>query len=126
MDQEMNDILQDAYRPGTKQNLRVQFNTYFAFCDRYNLVYAPAHWKQLTRFAVYLHKYKKLKPDTIANYVAAVRSLHGLMELPVPDTSGFLHQLVLKGIKARNKIPTRKVRPMDPFIFRLIRPHVNM
>lgn len=122
----MDELIKDGYRPGTKKNLRSQINNYYEFCDKYKLQAFPASSKQLSRFAVFLHLFKKLKPGTIANCIAAVRSVHGLCELPVPDTSVYLHQAVVRGLKARNKNPVKKATPIDPYIFRAIKPFVNM
>lgn len=125
LEDEMWNLVFEGYRPGTLKNLKTQIRSYYEFCERYSLQELPASDKQLTSFAVFLHKFKHLKPNTICNYLAGVRSLHGIMELQVPE-SGYLFRAVIKGIKARNKVPTRKARPIDPFIFRAIRPFVNM
>lgn len=87
--------------------------------------YAPVEDKQITRFAVYLHTVKKLSPGTIENNISSVRTLHGLLELKIPDVSGYLHHAMIRGIKARNKKPVKKATPMDPSVFRLIKPFVD-
>lgn len=125
LDEEIDLLIRDGYRPGTRKNLQSQINNYYDFCDKYRLRPFPANDIQMTRFAVFLHKNKQLKPNTINNHIAAVRTMHGLCELVVPDTSGFLHQAVIRGMKARNIIPTKKATLIQPDIFRMIKPFVN-
>lgn len=66
-----------------------------------------------------------MNPDTVNNHIAAVRTLHGLLELPVPDISGHVHQAVMRGLKARHKLPKKKAMPIDPEVFERIKPFVN-
>lgn len=121
----MEHIISEGFRPGTKRNLKSQLNNYYQFCESFHLTPVPANTTQLSRFAVYLHKFKLLKPTSIDNNVTAVRTLHGLLELPVPETSTYIHQAVIRGLKARNKVPVKKATPMDPEVFKLILPFVN-
>lgn len=126
LDAEVAQLINDSHRPGTKQNLRSQINNYMEFCDRYRFMCVPADGKQVTRFAAYLHAVKNLNPRTIDNNVTAVRTLHGLLGFPAPDTSNYIHQAVRRGLRARNKKPVKKATPINPEIFRMIRPFVNM
>lgn len=119
-------MVSDGYRPGTKKNLRTQLSSYYTFCDTYNLNLVPATSRQLTRFAVYLFMVKKLAPDSVSNYVSAVRTLHSLCEIPVPDPDDFVHKAVLKGMKARFKKPARQAQPIDPVIFKALAPVVRI
>lgn len=110
----------EASREGTRQNLKTQVSSYYEFCKTFRLNPLPADGKQLTRFAVFLHKFKNLKPDTISNYISAVRTLHGLAELQMPDTDGIVHQKVLKGIRSRNKQPRKQAEAITPEILSAI------
>lgn len=125
LDAELEELLMDSLRPGTRANIRSHLNNYREFCNRYNLQLVPADSRQVTRFAVYLHVVKQLKPATISNHIASVKAMHGLLELQIPDLDNYIHKMVLRGIKARNKQPVKKATPMDPHVFRLIKPHVN-
>lgn len=125
LDQEIDALLKDGTRPGTLKNLQTQFRTYYEFCDRFNMQYAPAAQQQITRYAVYLHRCRGLAPDTIANYVSAVRTLHELLEIKPPETSGYVHQTVFKGIRARHKKPRKQASAIDPWVFKRIAPFVN-
>lgn len=115
----MERLLQDAHRPGTHNNLKTQVSIYYKFCDTYNLEALPADTQQLTRFAVYLHM-RKLKPETINNYLSGVRTLHGLAGLRVPQTESLIHQMVLKGIRSRNKIPKKQAEAITPQVLKMI------
>lgn len=125
LDEEVDMVIRDSYRPGTRKNLRSQLNNYYEFCDRFGLQEVPADVNQMNRFAVYLFVNKKLKPSTINNNLAAVRTLHGLMNVTMPAEATFLHQAVLRGLKARHSQPVRRATPMDPDVFRLVKPVVN-
>lgn len=125
LDQQIDELIRDGYRPGTKKNLRSQLNNYYEFCQKYRLEAVPADSRQVTRFAVFLHSQKGLNPRSINNNVAAVRTLHGLLEETIPEVSGYVHQAVLRGLKARHSAPVKKATPIDPFVFRLIKPFVN-
>lgn len=98
---------------------------YYQFCDRFHLQYFPASTTQITRFAVYLFGVQGLTPETITNYVSAVRTIHGILELEVPNMSNVVFQAVIKGMKARLKRAPRQAQPIDPFIFKQIAKHVN-
>lgn len=117
--------MQESQRPGTRNNLKSQVSCYYNFCDKYHLNDLPADSKQLTRFAVYLHSEKNLKPDTISNYLSGVKTLHGLMELPIPETDGWIHKAVFKGMKSRNKQPRRQAEAITPQILKLISQQVD-
>lgn len=111
LDRELEKLVQESQRPGTRNNLKSQVSSYYDFCDRYKLNYLPAEGKQLTRFAVYL---------------SGIRTLHGLMELPVPQTDGLVHQAVLKGIKSRNKNPRKQAEAITPQVLKLIFRQVDL
>lgn len=125
LDAEIDELVRDSYRPGTRKNLRSQLSTYYKFCELYNLQRVPASELQLTRFAVYLFKIKRLTPQTISNYVSAVRTLHGLCGLELPKVDNVLHKAVLKGMKYRLKRPVKQAQPIDPIIFKTLAPHVQ-
>lgn len=115
----------EAYRPGTKRNLKTQVNAYYEFCEVYGLKEFTTDRRQLTRFAVYLHKHKGLKLDTINNYLAGVRTLYALMEMLAPPTDTYLHKTVLRGIKARNKTPRKQAEAITPQALKAIYHHVD-
>lgn len=116
----MDVLLKEGNRPGTLKNLQTQFRSYYEFCDKYAVQTVPASAHQVTRYAIYLHLIKKLAPDTINNYVSAVRTLHELCEVSAPDMTGYLHHTVMKGIKSRHKKPTKQATPINPWIFQRI------
>lgn len=124
LDEEMEFLIREAHRPGTRSNLRTQVSTYYEFCDIYNLPNLPADMKQITRFAVYLHL-KKLKPETINNYLSGVRTLHALADLPYPNTESLIHRMVLKGIKSQNKNPRKQAEAITPQVLKLISQQVQ-
>lgn len=120
LDAEMDALIQEAHRPGTRSNLRTQVSAYYQFCNIYKLNYLPANNLQLTRFAVFLHLHRNLKPDTINNYISGVRTLHGLAGFVLPKDDGIIHGTVLKGIKNRNKTPRKQAEAITPQILKLI------
>lgn len=124
LDAEADALVMDGYRPGTRKNLSTQAQAYYQFCDKYKLSPFPASAQQLLRFVTFLYLSKKLKPDTICNYVAGVRTLHELMEI-TPPTHTYLMKTVVKGMKARNCRPRKQAAPIDPEIFKRILPWVN-
>lgn len=117
-------LLLDGYRPGTRKNLSTQAQSYYEFCNRYSLAPFPASTQQLNRYVTYLYLFKQLHSDSIANYISGVRTLHELAELPAPSSS-LVTRLLLKGIKARNKVPRRQATPMDPELFLKLLPFVQ-
>lgn len=123
---EVDHLVKESYRPGTRRNLKTQANTYYQFCAFYDLKPLPASDRQLIRFAVYLHVFKQLLPDTIDNYLSGVRTLHGLAGVRIPAVDNFVLKAVLKGMKYRNKRTTRKAAAIDPDVFRMLLPHVDL
>lgn len=121
----MEQLIKEASRPGTRQNLKMQVNAYYEFCLKYHLRPLPAEGRQLTRFAVFLHLFKHLKPDTINNYLSGVRTLHGLAEMPIPKTDDYIHQTVLKGIRTRNKQPKKQAEAITPHVLKMISQQVD-
>lgn len=115
----------EANRPGTRSNLKTQVSAYYTFCELYGLNEFTTDRRQLTRFAVYLHKIKNLKPDTINNYLAGVKTLYALKECPLPQQESYIHKNVLKGIKSRNKTPRRKAEAITPNTLKLISEQVD-
>lgn len=124
LDAEADALVAEGYRPGTKKNLSTQAQTYYQFCDKYKLNPFPATSRQLLRFVTFLHVHKHLKPDTIGNYIAGVRTLHELLEITPPSHS-YVLKTIIKGLKARDKVPCRQAAPIDPDIFCKLYPHVN-
>lgn len=125
IDDEVEKLLQEANRKGTQQNFKTQISAYYMFCEKFSFQELPADSRQITRFAVYLHLYKQLKPETIANYVSAVRTLHGLLEMPIPQTDTVVHKMVMKGIKTRNKKPKCQAEAITPKVLKMISKHID-
>lgn len=126
LDLEVERLILNGSRPGTKKNLKSQVSTYYRFCELYHLRYLPADEKQITRFAAYLSTYKNLKPDTINNYLSGVRTLHCIAEMPVPKTDGWLTKAVLKGIKSDHIHPKKQAEAITPHTLKLISMHVQL
>lgn len=116
----MEKLICEAYRPGTKQNLKTQISVYYTFCEKFGLQELPADGKQLARFAVYLYKYIGLKPESINNYLSGVKTLHGLLEIPLTSVDNIFHQAIMKGIKSNNKRPKRQAEAITPQILKII------
>lgn len=125
LDREINNLVRDSYRPGTRRNIKTHLRSYYEFCDKLHLQYFPASTTQLTRFAVYLFSCKNLVPETITNYISTIRTIHGLQELPIPDSSDIIITAALKGMKARLKRMPKQAQAIDPLTFKLLAPHVN-
>lgn len=121
----MEDLMKEAHRPGTQNNLKTQVIAYYEFCDTFGLRHLPADNLQLTRFAVYLHLNRKLKPNSINNYISGVRTLHGLAGYTVPCTDDLVHKTVLKGIRNRNKKPTKQAEAITPQVLKMLFPQVD-
>lgn len=120
----MDGLVLDGYRPGTRKNLSTQAQSYYEFCHRYSLEPFPAKQQQIIRYAAYLFLVKGLKSETIANYIAGVRTLHWLVGLTPPEGAYLLKQL-LKGVKARDKRPKVQALPLEPSIFLKLLPSVK-
>lgn len=120
LDEELELLMQEAYRPGTQSNLKTQVSAYYDFCDTFHLRYLPADNLQLTRFAVHLHLNRNLKPDTINNYISGVRTLHGLAGFKISCVDDLAHQLVIKGIKNRNKQPRKQAEAITPQVLKML------
>ena len=116
-----------GYQPGTAKNLRTYINRYLDFCLEYNLSQVPANGKQLCRFVQFLADSPTISAiETINNYLGGVKTFHRLLNLPPPDTSEFLFNLTIRGLKLTLVRPIHQVEPMTPEIIQKMFAHVDL
>ena len=72
-----------AIKNSTKKNLVTHLNAYIKFCDQYLLRYFPTDNQQICRFGQHLAK-TLTSPDSIGNYMSAIRTFHAILALQYP------------------------------------------
>lgn len=85
----------------------------------------PASALQMNRYAVYLFKMQQLSAASISNYLSAVRTLHQIAGVTVPEQNS-LQSKIIKGIRNRQKRPVWQAVAITPDMLRAISKIVDM
>ena len=99
----------------TKKNLMTQLTAYQRFCDKYNLQYFPADNKQICRFGQHLASTFR-SPDSIGNYLSAVRTFMALLGMPIPSPAEKEMQMFIQGLKRMMDHEVKQAAPITPEI----------
>ena len=109
-----------AYAQGTVDNLWVQWNLYFNFCDFFEYSCLPAQTNTLVLYIEFL--VLKLKsPKSVANYFSGVRKLHELLKSSTKSFEEAEVGLALRGVVNRAQHIPSPAKPMSPDILLAIK-----
>ena len=86
-----------AYAEGTKQNMKIQWESFLMFCIYFGFKYLPANTETLSLYAQFLSRSFK-STQSIKNYLSGVKTMHHLLGYPVDHINSFLINLSIKGI----------------------------
>ena len=104
-----------AYASGSIRNLKLQWETFLLFCEKFSLVPFPVEPTTLTLFAQFLARSFK-SVSSIQNYVNGVRVLHSLTHTHFPSDQLWEYKLVLKGIEKQLNHTVKRALPVTPAI----------
>ena len=115
----------NAFASGTSKNFKSQWNTYFAFCNYYNLQPLPCSGHNMCRYITLLshslHSYQSVK-----NYVHGVRTLHKAYSLDCSFLDSFNVKLVLLSAKKRLGCTPLTKLPITPSILLKVKSLMNL
>lgn len=86
-----------AFAEGTKNNLKVQWESFLLFCMYFGLKYLPASTETLSLYAQFLSRTFK-STQSIRNYLSGIKTMHYLLGFSVDHINNFLINLGLRGI----------------------------
>ncbi len=89
---------QAAFAQGTMNNLQIQWNSYFSFCQRFKFVSIPATSQTICLYIQHLANVLK-SPDSVRNYLNGVKVLHLLSDASTVAFQSFEVKLTLKGMR---------------------------
>ena len=107
-----------CYATNTKKAYNVHRRAYIAFCNSVGAKPVPADTKLLCRYAVHLAR--KLKFNSIKQYLNIVRLLHLEMGLPNPCIDNFHLSATLRGIKRHLGDAVIRKEPITPDMLKSI------
>lgn len=114
---EVKSTMRHAYAEGSFNNLRIQWKSYFIFCEYFSLPALPARVDILCTYARFLGRSFK-SVSSIRNYLSAIKVLHTILELDYP-TAELIHlRLLLRGLARENPHVPKKALPITPEILR--------
>ena len=102
-----------SFKNSTKKNLLTQLSAYQKFCDKYQLPYFPADNKHICRFGQHLAQTFK-SPDSVGNYLSAVRTFMALMGFPIPNPQEKRMQMFIQGLKRYMDHEVKQAAPITP------------
>lgn len=108
-------IQANAYAPGTRRNLRSQWNSFKHFCDQFTLVHLPASPQTLSAYASFLSR-RTSSFNYILNHLNAVRLLHLYKGFSTESFNSFALNLTKKGLKRMLGTSSRQKHPITPDI----------
>ena len=115
----------NVFASGTSKNFKSQWNTYFAFCNYYNLQPLPCSGHNMCRYITLLshslHSYQSVK-----NYVHGVRTLHKAYSLDCSFLDSFNVKLVLLSAKKRLGCTPLTKLPITPSILLKVKSLMNL
>lgn len=113
-----------AYAQGTTANLRTQCRSFLLFCIYFSLVPFPAHCNTICLYVQFLARSFK-SVSAIKNYVAGVKFLHLILDLPFVALSNFQLKLVIRGLTRLKCYTPKQALPITPFILQKMHPHLH-
>ena len=100
-----------AFRPGTVSNHKSQFLLYIRFCQHYRLQDIDPTNDTVCMYATYLSK-RFVSPQSVCNYMSAVRLLHKYLAIPAPALDSFDLKLTIRAIKLSMRHTPSQRRPL--------------
>lgn len=90
-----------AYAPGSRRNLKLQWESFLLFCNYFKFTHLPASTETLQLYAQFLSRSFK-STHSIRNYINGIKTMHLLLGYPVDHMNKFILNLSLKGIAKLN------------------------
>lgn len=114
LQQDVKGSIRAAFAEGTIKNHKVQWKTYFLFCQYFGLRPLPTNCNIMCLYAQFLSRSFQ-SVQSIKNYISGVKLLHLFLDLEY-ITESFQLNLLLKGISRLNPHMPRKALPITPDI----------
>lgn len=106
----MKTCLQHGYAQGTVRNYTNYWQTYLAFCEYFGIKALPIRHATLCYFIVYLRQV--ISPDTIINYLSALRAVQNYYGFSIAEFSHMSVKLVLNTAKRVASRPPKHAAPI--------------
>lgn len=104
-----------AFAPGTRQNLKTQIYSFYAFCLFFNKPWLSVDSETLSLYAQFLARSFK-SPESIKNYIKGIKTFYLMVDLPKTAFEDLELKLTLRGIsRLKRHVPTR-AEPVTPQI----------
>ena len=104
-----------SVKDSTKRNLLTQLTAYEKFCHKFQLQPFPADNRQICRFGQHLARTFK-SPDSVGNYLSAIRTFSALLGLVIPDPKEKQMQMFIQGLKRLLDHEVKQAAPITPEI----------
>ena len=112
---DMHHTQRSAFAMGTWSNLHTQIKAFLLFCVHFRLVAIPASLETVRMYAQFLSRSFK-SPQSIKNYLHAIKFLHIVHDYEYPYTESYLLKMLMNGIeRIVCHVPKRAV-PITPSI----------
>lgn len=109
-DEEMLQIISQAWAPSTLKTRNSQWRVYIEFCMSEGLSPLPAEVTTVCRFLV--NQSRRVKYNTINNYVSAINVLHKFYSYDVNFREFYLTRFVLAGLKSELGAAVEQKHPL--------------
>jgi hypothetical protein len=111
---------QQAFRPGTRINQRIQIQRYYTFCRRFHLCDVNPPPAQLTWYIEYLSQNLK-SSQTVRNYLSAVSLLHRQLGLDCLSMQSHQVTTMLRSVDQTLRLPIASTLPITvPMLHQLV------
>ena len=94
---DLKDSRSSAYAEGTKQNMKIQWESFLMFCIYFGFKYLPTSTETLSLYAQFLSRSFK-STQSIKNYLSGIKTMHHLLGYSVDHINSFLINLSIKGM----------------------------
>ena len=112
--------LQQAYRPGTRLNQKVQLKRYFTFCLRFGLRDINPSPQQLLWYIEYISQNLR-STQSVKNYLAAVGFLHRQLGLECPALHSHQVSTMIRAVEHTLRSPILRKLPVSvPMLHKLV------
>ena len=92
---------QAAYAVGTRQNLRIQWESFLTFCIYFGFNALPASLSTVCLYAQFLSRSFK-SVSSIKNYINGIKNMHLFHNVPFPHIGSFELNITFRGIARLN------------------------
>ena len=111
----------DALATSTKAAITRQCTAIALFCLNHDLNYLPASVDTLAMFMAHLHDSPNINsPDTIAQYLSSIKTLHKLGQFPTDQFDSTYLTMVKQGLRKDMSHIPRQATPMTNPLLRKI------